>query len=98
LENYANGIYFLHVLFHGHPMLEYESLYEVFKSLGVLNNPNVHWSNIASWVLDEFMYMQVQNTTIKVIQFAKFIAYSCIEVTIIDNGSWICVHAYMVDY
>jgi hypothetical protein len=46
----------------------------------------------------KFMYMQVQNTIIKAIQFAKFIAYSCKEVTIIDNGSWICVHAYMVDY
>jgi hypothetical protein len=46
----------------------------------------------------KFMYMQVQNTIIKAIQFAKFIAYSCNEVTIIDNGSWICVHAYMVDY
>jgi hypothetical protein len=79
-------------------MLEYESLYEFFKSLGVLNNSNMHWSNIASWVLDEFMYMQVQNTIIKAIQFAKFIAYSCNKVTIIDNGSWICVHAYMVDY
>ncbi len=79
-------------------MLKYESLYEFFKRLGVLNNSNMHWSNIDSWVLDEFMYMQVQNTIIKAIQFAKFIAYSCNEVTIIDNGSWICVHAYMVDY
>jgi hypothetical protein len=32
-----------HVLFHGHPMLEYESFYELFKSLNVPNNPSMHW-------------------------------------------------------
>jgi hypothetical protein len=56
----------------------------------------MYWFNIASWVLVEFMYMQVQDTIVKAIQLAKFIVYSCDEVTTIDNGSWICVHAYMV--
>jgi len=28
----------LHVLFHGCPMLKYENLYELFRSLGVSNN------------------------------------------------------------
>jgi hypothetical protein len=41
--------------------------------------------------------MQVQDATIKAIQYARFIAYSCDEVTTISNGSWIYVHAYMVD-
>jgi hypothetical protein len=27
---------------------------------------------------------------------AQFIAVSCDEVTTIDNGSWICIHAYVV--
>ncbi len=44
------------------------------------------------------MYMQVQDTIVKAIQSARFIACSCDEVTTIDNGSWICVHAYMVDF
>jgi hypothetical protein len=57
----------------------------------------MYWFDIDSWVLNEFMYMQVQNTTIKAIQSARFIACSCDEITTIDNGSWICVHAYMVD-
>jgi hypothetical protein len=31
-----------HVFTHGHPMLEYKTLYELFASLGVLNNPTMH--------------------------------------------------------
>ncbi len=41
--------------------------------------------------------MQIQNAIVKAIQSARFIAYPCDEVTTIDNDSWICVHAYMVD-
>jgi len=43
------------------------------------------------------MYQQVQKTTIQTIQFAQFLACYCDEVTTICNGSWICVHAYVVD-
>jgi len=32
-----------HILFHSRLMLEYESLYEFFKSLNVPNNPSMHW-------------------------------------------------------
>jgi hypothetical protein len=31
-----------HVLNHGHPMLEYKTLYELLASLGVPNNPTMH--------------------------------------------------------
>jgi hypothetical protein len=43
------------------------------------------------------MYMQVQKDSVKAIQFAQFIACSCDEVKLIDNMSWIFVHAYVVD-
>jgi hypothetical protein len=43
------------------------------------------------------MYMQVQDTIVKAIQSTRVIACSCDEVTTIDNDSWICVHAYIVD-
>jgi hypothetical protein len=89
--------FILHVLYHGHLMLKYESLYELFRSLAVPNNPSMHWYDIVGWVLAKFMYMQVQDTIVKAIQSTRFIACSCDEVTTIDNGSWICVHAYMVD-
>jgi hypothetical protein len=77
-------------------MLEYESLYELFKSLGVLNNPSMHLFNTVGWVLVEFMYMQVQYAIVKAIKCTRFLTCSCDEVITIDNGSWICV-IYMVD-
>jgi hypothetical protein len=42
------------------------------------------------------MHMQVQEATIKAIQATYFIVVSCDEVTTIDNGFWICIHAYVV--
>jgi hypothetical protein len=89
--------FILHVLSHGRPMLECESLYELFRSLAIPNNPSMHWYDIVGWVLTKFMYMQVQDTIVKAIQSIRFITCSYDEVTTIDNGSWICVHAYMFD-
>jgi len=57
----------------------------------------MHWFDIIGWVLVEFMYMQVQDAIFKAIKSTIFLTCSCDEVTTIDNGSWICVHAYMVD-
>ncbi len=42
------------------------------------------------------MHMQVQEAIVKVIKATQFITMSCDEITIIDNGSWICTHAYVV--
>jgi hypothetical protein len=72
-------------------------MYDLFASLKVPNNPNMHWSNSIGSTLVEFMYQQVQKATIQTIQFAQFLACSSDGVTTIDNGSWICVRAYMVD-
>jgi hypothetical protein len=66
-----------HVFAHGCPMFNYESLYELFASLGVPNNPNMHRSNFASWVFVEFMHTQVEDDTIN--PMPKFIALSCDE-------------------
>jgi hypothetical protein len=59
-----------HILVHGHPMFDYESLYELFASLRVLNNPTMHLSNSIGWVFVKFMHTQFENATIEVIQFA----------------------------
>jgi hypothetical protein len=45
----------MHVLSHGRPMLEYESLYELFWSLMVPNNLNMHFYDTIGWVFVEFM-------------------------------------------
>jgi hypothetical protein len=47
--------FILHVLSRGCPMLEYESLYELFRSLIVPNNLSMHGYDTISWVLVEFM-------------------------------------------
>jgi hypothetical protein len=75
-----------HVLANGHSMLEYETLHELFVSLRVPSNPTMHWFDFASWILIEFMHIQVKNDIIKAIQFVQFIALPCDEVTTIDNG------------
>jgi hypothetical protein len=76
-----------HILSHGCLMLEYETMYDLFASLKVLNNPCMHWSNSIGSTFVEFMYQQVQKATIQTIQSAQFLACSCDEVTTIDYGS-----------
>jgi hypothetical protein len=71
-------------------MLEYESLYELFKSLGVLNNPNMHFFDTVDWVLVEFMYMQVQDAIVKAIKCTRFLTCSCDEVITIDKFKNMC--------
>jgi hypothetical protein len=46
----------------------------------------MHWFDFASWILIEFMHIQVKNDIVKAIQFVQFIALSSDEVTTIDNG------------
>jgi len=56
----------------------------------------MHWSNNVGWTFVEFMHMQVQEAIVKAIQITQFIAMSCDEITTIDNGSWICIHTYVI--
>jgi hypothetical protein len=44
------------------------------------------------------MFMEVQEAIFKAVQFAKFLVISCEEVTTVDNGFYIFIHAYMVEY
>ncbi len=88
--------FLFHILFHNHPMLEYESLYELFRSLNVLNNPSMHWSNTSGQAFVKFMHIQVQEVTIKANQIVRFIAILYDEVTMINSGLWILIHAYVV--
>jgi hypothetical protein len=42
------------------------------------------------------MWRQVEAKHKEKIQYARFISVTCDEVTSIDNGSWISIHAYVV--
>jgi hypothetical protein len=59
-----------HIFAHGRPMLEYESLYELFVNLQVFNNPTMHWYDGVSWILVEFIHNKIQATIIIAIQGA----------------------------
>jgi len=43
------------------------------------------------------MYYQVKEVVKKKIYAAHFVALTCDEVTSMDNGSWICIHVYVVE-
>ncbi len=45
-----------HILSHDHPVLEYETIYDLFVSLKVPNNLSMHWFNSTGYTLVKFMY------------------------------------------
>ncbi len=73
----------LHLLQQGCPMLEYEILKPLFKFLQVLKNSKKHWSDNFNWTMVEFMHQEV----LKVIKATPYVAFSCDEVSIMDNQS-----------
>jgi hypothetical protein len=57
----------------------------------------MHWFDNDGWTLVNFIFMQVQEATLKAIQSTKFLAISCDELTTIDNGFWICIRVYVAE-
>jgi len=43
------------------------------------------------------IYYQVKKEIKNKISVVYFIAITCDDVTTMDNGSWICIHAYIVE-
>ena len=44
----------------------------------------------------EFMYAEVRTAISRVLVGANYVVLTCDEVSTIDNGSWISIHAYVV--
>ncbi len=42
----------------------------------------------------EFMFAHVINAILAKVSIANYVAFTCDEVSIVDNGSWISIHAY----
>jgi len=78
-------------------MLEYEEREALYAFLNVPNLPRMHWNDSSRWNLADYMYFQVQEAIKKKIRAANFVAITCDEVTIVDNGSWISIYAYVVE-
>lgn len=84
------------ILSSGRPVLEYQSRQELYRFLQVPNNPSKHWSTSSGWEMADYMYEEVKGAIKNEISTARFVAMSADEVTTVDNGSWISVHAYIV--
>jgi hypothetical protein len=80
----------------GRPMLEYKSGAALYEFLNVPNFPRMHWSKNSGWIMADFMYVEVRNAISRVLVSANYVTLTCAEVSTIDNGSWISIHAYVV--
>jgi hypothetical protein len=89
------GVIF-HLLSSGRPIVDYETNRSMLQFLGVPKLAKRHWNDVAGWILAECMFRQVEAKSLEMVKSARFISISCNEVTSIDNGSWISIHAYVV--
>ncbi len=64
--------------------------------LNVLDNPIKHWSNGSRWEMVDCMSKQILKQTQTTIVGENFLFLNVDEVIIIDNQSWISVHAYVM--
>jgi len=78
-------------------MLEYEQRESLYAFLGVPNLPRMHWSDNSTWTMADSMYKQVKDMIKQKVSAAHFLTITCDEVITVDNGSWICIHAYTVE-
>jgi len=85
------------ILSSGRPMLEYEERQALYSFLNVPSLPRMHWTDSSGWQMADCLYSQVQQAVKKKINSAHFISITCDEVTTVDNGSWLCIHGYIVE-
>jgi len=58
--------------------------------------PKTHWSNLVGWEMASYMHELVVKKTRDFIQATKSISLSCDEVIVLDQQSWVSIHAYVV--
>jgi hypothetical protein len=56
----------------------------------------MHWLDSLDWIVVKFMFVQVTNAIITKVSIANYVASTCDKVSIMDNGSWISIHAYVM--
>jgi hypothetical protein len=44
----------------------------------------------------EFMYTQIINAIMAIVSIVNHVALTCDEVSMVHNGSWISIHAYLM--
>ncbi len=79
-------------------MVEYEKKKVLYSFIGVFKNPKMHCLDSLGWVMVEFMYAQVISLIMVVVPIGNHVALTCDEVSMVDNGNWISIHAYLMQY
>ncbi len=59
-------------------------------------NIELHWFDFSSWVMVEFMHAQMINKNLGIFSTFNYVALTCDELSIVDIGSWISIHAYVM--
>jgi hypothetical protein len=75
-------------------MSQYESFEPLLSFLDVPNMPHIYWSDSSGWIMAEFMYDVVKEEIKAEVHTASYVVLTCDETTIVDNGSWMSIHAY----
>jgi hypothetical protein len=78
------------------PIENYEKKKSLYSFLGVPKNTKLHWFDSSNWVMVEFMYAQMINKILGIVSAFKYVVLTCDEVNIVDIGSWISIHAYVM--
>jgi hypothetical protein len=100
LEHKLKNVQFISIyplLNHGHPMIDYEHMQDLFQMLKVKFVSKKHWFDMLSWAMVEFMHKLLLEATKATFVFATFIVINENEVTTIDNTQWLSIHLYAVE-
>jgi hypothetical protein len=79
-------------------MVEYESKKVLYSFIGMPNNPKMHWSHSLGWIMAKFMFVQMINAIPAKVYVANYVVFMFEEVNIVDYGSWISIHAYVMQH
>jgi hypothetical protein len=85
-----------HLLSTGRPMVDFFGIRPMLQFLRVPKLAKRHWNDGIGWMLAKYMFRQVEAKGLETVRSARFILFSCNEVTSIDNESWISIHCYVV--
>ncbi len=99
LENKIKFVQFVsiwHLLKHEKLVINLEQFRNLVDFLQVANTLNKHWTNFSVRGMTRVMYRIILKQT-KSVHNSKFLSINCVEVTSMDNQSWIYVHVYVVE-
>jgi hypothetical protein len=88
----------LQILDVGCPMVEYESKKVLYSFIAMLNNPKMNWLHNSSWIMVKFMFVQVTNAILAKVYVVNYVVLMSNEVNTVDYGSWISIHAYVMQH